>query len=201
MREAGIGRVLVASLHQGIADILPTRLEFYENWLNPDGLREGKIGIAPLQAVLSFLRREGAAYDLITTRAGEYAAEWTIESMPPLKVALIRRTPGWLRVQLALGTARRLVHSSYRGSRALSRLRHGVARIDVRASIFCTVREPVPGALCGFYAAAFTRLLALFDVRVRAEVTACRGTGESTCLLTLAVLNGRPDADPGSEAR
>jgi hypothetical protein len=29
MREAGIGRVLVASLHQGIADILPTRLSFY----------------------------------------------------------------------------------------------------------------------------------------------------------------------------
>ena len=26
MREAGIGRVLVASLHQAIGDILPTRL-------------------------------------------------------------------------------------------------------------------------------------------------------------------------------
>ena len=42
MREAGIGRVLVASLHQGIADILPTRLGFYENWLNAEGLREGR---------------------------------------------------------------------------------------------------------------------------------------------------------------
>ncbi len=31
MTEAGIGRLLVASLHQGIADLLPTRLEFYES--------------------------------------------------------------------------------------------------------------------------------------------------------------------------
>ena len=83
MREAGIGRVLVASLHQGIADILPDRLAFYENWLNAEGLREGTIGLAPLYAVLSFLRQEGDVYQTITARAGEYAAEWTIESMTP----------------------------------------------------------------------------------------------------------------------
>ena len=59
MIEAGIGRLLVASLHQGIADLLPTRLEFYEAWLNPVGLRDGRIGLAPLAAVLSFLRQEG----------------------------------------------------------------------------------------------------------------------------------------------
>ena len=64
MREAGIGRVLVASLHQGIADILPTRLTFYENWLNAEGLRDGTIGLAPLYAVLSFLRQEGDAYEM-----------------------------------------------------------------------------------------------------------------------------------------
>ena len=55
MSEPRIGRVLVASLHQAIADLLPTRLEFYENWLNVSGLREGTIGLAPLSAVLSFL--------------------------------------------------------------------------------------------------------------------------------------------------
>ena len=87
MSEAGIGRVLVASLHQSIADLLPTRLNFYENWLNTEGLREGTIGLAPLYAVLSFLRQEGDAYEMITTRAGEYAAEWTVESMPPFRRA------------------------------------------------------------------------------------------------------------------
>src|SRR5437764_1970365 len=142
MREAGIGRVLVASLHQGIADILPTRLDFYENWLNAEGLREGTIGLAPLHAVLSFLRQEGAAYQMITARAGEYAAEWTIASMPRVQRALIKAAPPWIRSRLLLGQARRLVHASYQGSRAISRMRRGTARIDVRASIFCTVREP-----------------------------------------------------------
>ena len=33
--------MLVASLHQGISDLIPTRLEFYENWLNPKGMRDG----------------------------------------------------------------------------------------------------------------------------------------------------------------
>src|SRR6267142_2578021 len=31
MRDAGVGRVLVASLHEAIGDILPARLAFYEN--------------------------------------------------------------------------------------------------------------------------------------------------------------------------
>lgn len=191
MREAGIGRVLVASLHQGIADILPTRLGFYENWLNPEGLREGTIGLAPLYAVLSFLRQEGDAYQMITTRAGEYAAEWTVQSMSPMQRAVIRAVPAWLRGRLLLRLAGQLVRSSYRGSRVISRLRRGTARIDVRASIFCTVREPVPQPLCGFYAAAFTRLLLLFNMRACAEVVACRGTGEATCVLKVALPNGK----------
>lgn len=192
MRDAGIGRVLVASLHQGIADILPTRLGFYENWLNAEGLREGTIGLAPLYAVLSFLRQEGEAYQLITTRAGEYAAEWTVQSMPPLQRAMIKAAPAWLRSRMLLGLARRLVRSSYQGSRAISRLRRGTASVDVRASIFCTVREPVPYPLCGFYAAAFTRLMALFDIGARTEVLACRGTGEASCVLQVVLPTSKP---------
>ena len=147
MREAGIGRVLVASLHQGIADILPTRLTFYENWLNAEGLREGTIGLAPLYAVLSFLRQEGEAYTLITTRAGEYAADWTVQSMTPIQRTLIKTAPVWLRSRILLRLAQQLVHSSYRGSRAISRLRGGTARVDLRASVFCTVREKEPHPL------------------------------------------------------
>jgi bacteriochlorophyll 4-vinyl reductase len=192
MREASIGRVLVASLHQGISDILPTRLTFYENWLNAEGLREGTIGLAPLYAVLSFLRQEGDAYRLITTRAGEYAAEWTVQSMPPLQRAMIKAAPAWLRSRMLLRLARQLVHSSYTGSRAIARLRNGTASFDLRASVFCQVREPVAHPLCGFYAAAFTRLLALFDIGARTEVIACRGTGETTCVLNVALANGQP---------
>ena len=190
MSEAGIGRVLVASLHQGIADILPMRLNFYENWLNAEGLREGTIGLAPLYAVLSFLRQEGDAYQTITTRAGEYAAEWTVQSLSPVQRSIIRMAPAWMRRRLLLRLARTLVRSSYRGSRVISRLRRGTASVNVRASIFCTVREPVPEPLCGFYAAAFTRLLALFDIGAHTAVVQCRGTGEASCLFEVA-LNGR----------
>jgi bacteriochlorophyll 4-vinyl reductase len=200
MREAGIGRVLVASLHQGIADILPTRLGFYENWLNAEGLREGTIGLAPLYAVLSFLRQEGDAYKLITTRAGEYAAEWTVQSMPPMQRALIKASPVWLRSRMLLRLSRGLVRSSYHGSRAISRLRRGTARVDLRASVFCTVRDRVPHPLCGFYAAAFTRMLALFDVGAKTEVIACRGTGEATCVLNVSIADGQPSGSAPAAA-
>ena len=196
MREAGIGRVLVASLHQGIADILPTRLAFYENWLNADGLREGTVGLASLYAVLSFLRQEGDAYQMITTRAGEYAAEWTVASMPSAQRTLIKAAPPWLRGRLILRLARQLVRESFRGNRAISRLRKETASIEVRASVFCTVREPTTQPLCGFYAAALTRLMSLFSLTARAEVVACRGTGEPTCMLNVAMINGRDGADP-----
>src|SRR3954462_9109960 len=121
MSESRIGRVLVASLHQAIADLLPTRLEFYENWLNSAGLREGTIGLAPLTAGLSFLPTEGEAYNLITApageraavpgfrraggeaynlitaRAGEYGAAWTSETAPGLERRLVPALPAGLR--------------------------------------------------------------------------------------------------------
>src|SRR3954449_1640986 len=109
MSEPRIGRVLVASLHQAIADLLPTRLEFYENWINVNGLREGTIGLAPLSAVLSFLRLEGDAYNQITTRAGEYAADWTVTGMPNLERKIIQALPESWRVRSALRVARTLV--------------------------------------------------------------------------------------------
>jgi predicted hydrocarbon binding protein len=189
MSEAGVGRVLVASLHQAIADLIPTRLSFYENWLNAEGLREGTIGLAPLYAVLSFLRMEGDAYQMITARAGEYAAEWTVQSMPPSRRRLIRMTPAWMRGRLVVRLAGELVRDCYRGSRAVSRVRRGTASIDVRGSIFCTVRDPVSQPLCGFYAAAVSRLCAMFDLNTRAEVVSCRGTGEAGCLLRVGVFN------------
>jgi hypothetical protein len=187
MREEGIGRVLVASLHQGIADTLPQRLSFYESWLHAEGLRDGKIGLAPLYAVLSFLRQEGAPYETITRSAGEYAAEWTVESMGPLERQLIKSAPAWLRPRLVLRLAKRLVHDSFRSGRLTFRLRKGVASMELRESPFCNVREPVPNSLCGFYVAAFNRLCKLFDVASRIDVVSCRGTGKPACTMTVTL--------------
>jgi hypothetical protein len=191
MSEPRIGRVLVASLHQSIAELSPTRLDFYENWLNVPGLRDGTIGLAALSAVLSFLRAEGDAYNLITTRAGEYAAAWTVENVGPFERRLIRALPAALRARAALRTARALVRSTYPGSRAITRLKRGVVSIDLRGSLFCEVRETSRRPLCGFYASAITRVLGLLDVPAEARVSQCRASsGQKGCLLSVT-LNGR----------
>jgi bacteriochlorophyll 4-vinyl reductase len=187
MSEGGIGRLLVASLHQAIADLLPTRLEFYEAWLNPAGLRDGRIGLAPLAAVLSFLRQEGEAYRLVTSKAGEYAAEWVVGDMPGYQQGLVRAVPRALRVRLIMRLARMMVRSTYTGSRAIVRWRQGRGVVDLQGSLFCAVREPVPKPLCEFYAAAIHRLMQSFGVEVDVETQRCRATGEGQCLLIVSV--------------
>jgi hypothetical protein len=202
MSEPRIGRVLVASLHQAIADVLPSRLEFYENWLSNAGLREGTIGLAPLSAVLSFLRTEGEAYGPITARAGEYAADWTVNSLSSFERRVIRALPPALRSRAALRTARSLIRSTYPGSRAIIRLRRGTASVDLRGSLFCEVREASVLPLCGFYAAAIARVLELFALRADARVNECRASGASSgrsrtgaerCLLSVVVQGATAD--------
>jgi hypothetical protein len=198
--EPRIGRVLVASLHQAIADVLPMRLEFYENWLNAAGLREGTIGLAPLSAVLSFLRSEGDAYNQITARAGQYAADWTVSTMPSLRRRTLRALPAPLRTRCALRTAGGLVRATYPGSRAIVHLKRGTASVDLRGSLFCEVREASMLPLCGFYAAAIARVLELFALRADARVNECRAAGgRKGCLLVVALHPGAPGGD--SEAR
>jgi hypothetical protein len=187
MNDAGVGRLLVASLHQGIADLLPSRLEFYEAWLNPAGLREGRIGIAPLAAVLSFLRLEGEPYRLIAARAGEYSAEWTVAALPALQRTMLRAAPPRLRLRLVMRLARTLVRRTYGGSRALVRWRDGRAAVDIRGSIFCEVREPAAVPLCEFYASAIRRLMYLFNLEVDVETEQCRAAGGGQCLVAIYV--------------
>jgi hypothetical protein len=183
----GVGRLLVASLHQGIADLLPSRLEFYEAWLNPAGLREGKIGIAPLAAVLSFLRQEGEPYRLIAARAGEYSAEWTVASLPPMQRTVLRAAPQTVRLRLVMGVARRMVRNTYGSSRAVVRWRKGRAAVDIRGSIFCEVRERTAQPLCEFYASAIRRLMYLFNLDVDVETEQCRASGGGQCLVSIYV--------------
>ena len=195
MNDAGIGRLLVASLHQAISDLLPTRLEFYEAWLHPTGLRDGKIGLAPLAAVLSFLRQEGEPYRLVTARAGEYAAEWSVLDMSPLRRRWILAMPAVIRARLVMRLTRSLIRRTYAGSRASGKWRRGRGAVDIRASIFCEVRDRVEQPLCEFYAAAIRRLMHLFDLDVDVDVERCRATrGGAQCQMAVLV---RPSAAAG----
>jgi hypothetical protein len=198
MPEAGIGRVLVASLHQGIADILPTRLDFYENWLNPEGLRHGTIGLAPLHAVLSFLRLEGEAYRLITRRAGQYSAEWTVASQSHLRRSFTRRLPRGPRSRAVLRLACRTVRQTYVGTRAIARLRRGEGTVDLRGSLFCGIRDSSPEPLCGYYGAAFSRFFELYSLPAVVRLGECRATGDRSCIL--AVSFGRGESDRAEDA-
>jgi len=186
MNDAGVGRLLVASLHQGIAEVLPTRLDFYESWLNPAGLRDGRIGLAPMAAVLSFLRQEGEPYSAIARRAGEYTAEWLVLTLPSFERRFITSLPPRLRLWYVMRVARRLVHQTYGGSRAVVRWRTGgVGAVDLRGSLFCQVREPSEQPLCQYYSAAIERLTALFGLDVRVETDGCRATGAPRCLIAV----------------
>jgi hypothetical protein len=187
MNDSGVGRLLVASLHQGISDVLPTRLEFYEAWLNPSGLRDGRIGLAPLAAVLSFLRQEGEVYRLVTERAGEYSAEWMVTELPAFERSLVLAMPDAVRVRLVARLARRMVRQTYGGSRAVVRWRKGRGSVDLRGSIFCEVRDTTEYPLCGFYEAAIRRLMSLFNILVEVGTDGCRATGAGHCLMSVQV--------------
>jgi hypothetical protein len=187
MSDAAVGRLLVASLHQSIADLLPTRLEFYESWLNPGGLREGRIGLAPLAAVLSFLRLEGEPYHLITARAGEYTAEWAVADLPQWRIQLIRASPPALRKRLVVGVARWMVRSTYGDTSVHVQWRKWHAAVDLRASLFCEVRDPVDHPLCEFYAAALRRLMSMFQLDAEVITERCRASGAAQCAMSLTV--------------
>ena len=197
MTDAVVGRLLVASLHQGIADLLPTRLEFYEAWLNPGGLREGRIGLAPLAAVLSFLRLEGEPYHLITARAGEYAAEWTVADLSPLRKRIIHAMPPAIRKRLVVGVARWMVRSTYGATSVKVQWRQWRGAVDLRSSLFCEVRDPVAHPLCEFYAAALRRLMSLFNLDADVITDRCRATGAPHCAMSLIV---RPIGGNGAAA-
>ena len=102
---------------------------------------------------------------------------------------MLRAAPNWLRKRLVLRLSNRLAHASYRRCGLSFRLRGNAATIDLRASLFCDVRDPVGHPLCGFYTAAFLRLFALFNVPARIDVTSCRAAGGATCAMTARIEN------------
>jgi len=136
------------------------RLEFYENWLSPTGMRDGRIGLAPLGAVLSFLHREEPPVnEQIAARAGTCAADWTFADLSGARRWLIRRLPARLRVRAALGLIRKLVKATIRESRIKARLSRGSGIVEIRSAAFEQLRDPASIPMRAFYAAAVKRVL------------------------------------------
>jgi hypothetical protein len=184
LAQARVGRLLGACLHQGIGDVLPDRLEFYEFWLRSERLRDGSIGLAAITAVLGFLRTE-AEYAQVTAQAGRLAAIWTIDAMSPLQRRAIAVLPRVLRARVALRIAAGIVRHVCSASRASTRLRGAAAELNVRGSLFCAVRGQQSAPLCGFYAAAGVETLAIFGMPARARVESCHAVDGGTCCIAL----------------
>jgi hypothetical protein len=189
MTEAQLGRLLPACLHEAIADEIPQRLEFYEEWLNPDGLRDGRIGLAPLSAVIGFLRTERAGYDAVVARAGTLAAQWSIATLPPYQRRLGASLPMSLRCRFALRVARGIVRGVLSTSSATTRVRRGRATMRVHGSLFCGVRERHAAPLCGFYQALAVETLRAFQVAAQARIESCRAMTGSPCVIVMQVAS------------
>lgn len=185
MTEVRIGRLLAASLHQAIAETLPDRLEFYEYWLSSEGLRDGSIGAAAISAVLGFLRTEGTAYNVVVTKAGEFAAAWTVASLAPFRRRTIAWLPRMLRTRAALRVAMSIVGGLNTASRTSARVRKQHAKVEVTSSMFCTVREAQAVPLCGFYVAVAIEALRQFDLAAVGRIERCRAVSGGTCVITL----------------
>jgi hypothetical protein len=185
MTEARIGRLVAACLHQAIADELPNRLEFYEHWLKSETLRDGTIGMAPLAAVLGFLRAEGDGHARVMTRAGLLAAEWTMASMSAARRAALGWLPRRFRARAALRIVSELVRATYTASRATARIRQGQARLEVKTSLFCAARETPRAPLCGFYLAAATEVFRALDLPSHGHLQQCCAIDRGPCVMTL----------------
>ena len=197
MTDGGIGRILVASLHQSIGDLLPTRLDYYEHWLTPMGLRDGRAGRAPLGAVLSFLRQEGReSYDRVMAGAGRYSAEWHYAQAGSSQ-RLLRVLPFSLRTRLALRRSRRLLRSAFAPAAVQVSVRRGTGTVTISGAIFCELREVWPWPTCGYYAAAVTRHLALQGVYADVAIETCQSSGAGPCRLTVTFR--KTPAEPAVE--
>jgi len=200
MTEAHLGRLLPACLHQAIADALPQRLEFYEEWLDPVGLRNGSIGLAPISAVIGFLRTEGDRYDAVVSRAGQLAAQWSIASRPPYQRRLGGSLPVALRWRFALRVAGQIARDVLSTSSVATKVRRGRATMRVQASIFCSVREKQAMPMCGFYRALALETLRAFHIAANARIDSCRAISGTTCEIALEMASQSRADEPAMAA-
>lgn len=184
---------MAAALHEAVASQLPMRLEFYEHWLKPAGLREGRVGVASFQAVLSFLRREDGAWSPIMRGAGEHAAEWSFATLSPAWRALVRRLPQRVRLRVALRLVSRLVADTQPSSHARVAVGRDGGRLEIGRSAFCDVRDSADSPQCAFYAAALGRFCQLVGLDVEIVTAECRGMGQLHCVIVAGSLR-RTDA-------
>ena len=146
---------------------------------------DGAVGLAPMTAVMGFLRAEGAPYHAVMGRAGRFAADWTCEAMPAFRRRMLMALPRWWRSRRVLAIAAAAIRQGYGASRATVRVRRGTARIEIKHSLFCRVREPLAVPQCDFHAAMVMGLLSSFGLPGTFEIERCTGSGDGACVISV----------------
>jgi len=191
MSDAVIGRMLVASLHQAIAEILPERLEFYESWLNSKRMRSSRVTLGGMRAVFSFLRQEDGQYDAVMRRAGVLTAQWTVDGLSPFRKTWLRRLPWRFRVRAACRLAAHIASATWVGAKARVRWQRGTGQLALQPSLFCDVRTSSETALCAYYGSVVIEIGRVLDVELTTSVEACQArAGQGHC--TIAIEPTRP---------
>ncbi|MBM62583.1 MAG: hypothetical protein CL484_06500 [Acidobacteria bacterium] len=185
MGELKIGRAVAAALHQAISELLPTRIQFYEEWLTLDRIREGTVSRAKVGAVLSFLRQESSGYDQVVERAGRYTGVWTFDTKPRFCEGFLQRMPQPIRVWIALRRGASLIKGLHDGGRLRWATRRGVVVAEIQRSLFCEVRVKARAPLCRFYAALLEYCLESVKLSCSIELIRCRGVGDKVCELRI----------------
>ena len=189
------GRVLLASLHQAIAEVLPARLELYERWLTPGGAGEDPIAAAPFTAMLASLQQEGDALDAVAAGAGRHAAVRSFRRLPLLRRAGLRALPQRIRAGKIVRLAAEMLPELYPDSRVDMTRRGGTLFINIDGSPFCAARRTDDQPSCGFYVSVLTTFLQLFHIRAAVKVSRCRASGSKSCLLMVLTAPSRAAAD------
>lgn len=193
--DQAVGRVLLASLHRSIEEILPARLEFYETWLKPSEPHHPTDPATPFTDMLRFLQGEGEAFDLVTRRAGEYAAVHFVEELRPVRRSFMRVLPHSLRERMALRLVGRMLTRLGAESADLTR-RGSTIFIDLEGSPFCAAREREEHPAVGFYGSAITTFLQSFNLHAAVRVS--RASRGKSCLLLLLTDKVRVAGPEGS---
>jgi hypothetical protein len=179
--------------------VLPDRLEFYEEWLDPAALRNGTVGLAPLSAVTGFLRTEGDGYRRVVAQAGVLAARWTIDAVPTYRRRIAASMPAAVRLRLALRVAKRVARDIRPAGLATSQVARRRATLQVDASVFCRVRERSDVPLCGFYQALVGEALRAFRIQAETTIQSCRAVAGGSCVIAVEI-GAHGQADPPAMA-
>ena len=102
--------------------------------------------------------------------------------------------PRWWRVRAVLRVATRAIRDGYEPCRTTVRVRRGQARVEIRASLFCRVREAQAVPQCDFHAALIGGLLSAFNLPASVHIDSCAGAGAAACLVVVDLAAGAKEA-------